>query len=218
MKKTNTNAQAQESANVKVDTQDAIKLEDLPEEEELIIIDDTVENAENAEVTEEQQKPRRKKGLVKRVTGWCKRHKKALIFTGIAAGAAVGGYAYYKHYKRGVRRHQQALEAAITEGAPALVDKSIADLPMAEYAAAATDVDSSFLVDKVPDLKMIDRTGKTFLQNLPTFNGEYTKMSSKIVDSTKDEITKAVLESLDNVIDNVDIDTIKSVSLLYDIT
>lgn len=216
---------------VKQNAQETMKLEDLPNEEPVIIIDDTVpdENAENVAPVEEQEHKHRKKGIVKRVTGWCKRHKKAIIVTSVVAGATIGGVAYYRYYKRNLRRHQKALEA-LAEGAidtttnatPALptnASKAIADLPMAEYASDALSYDGTWLADKMPELTSIDRAGKTLLQNLPNLgDADYTHMTRKIVDSNKEAITKAVLESLDNVIDNVDIDTIKSVSLLYDIS
>ena len=215
---------------VKQNAQGTIKLEDLPEEEPVIIIEDTVsEDVETNAPVEEQEHKHHKKGIVKRVTGWCKRHKKAIIVTSVVAGATIGGIAYYRHYKRNLRRHQKALEA-LAEGAidttananPALptnASKAIADLPMAEYASDALDYDGTWLADKMPDLTTIDRTGKTLLQNLPNLgDADYTHLTRKIVNSNKEEITKAVLESLDNVIDNVDIDTIKSVSLLYDIS
>ncbi|MBO7450145.1 MAG: hypothetical protein J6U54_07215 [Clostridiales bacterium] len=216
MKKTNQNTTTTNTAApTAAEETKALNLTDVENAPEDIVVEidpETLQNdAETDEQTESAPKKYKKKGIVKRVTGWCKKHKKMLIIGGIVTGAAVGGYAYYRYNKKMIRKAERVFEL------PDAADKAIADLPIAEYASDAINNDGTWLADKMPDLKVLDRTGKTLLQNLPPV-GDYSLVSRKIVDSTKEEISKAVLESLDNIIDNVDIDTIKSVSLLYDIT
>ncbi len=188
----------------------------VPENVQNVQVEETTDMValEQEQETEVVEQPKKKKSLGKRIKGFCKKHKKMLIIGGVAAAAA-GGYAYYKHASRkAVKAAQKAIEVT-AENVP-FVDKSIPDLKMAEYAANA--VSNQWLVDAAEGLKDLDRAGKTIIQNLPDFGAEYLSIPIDVVDSSKEAIHNGVMQNLDKVLDTISVDTIKSVSLLYDIS
>ena len=150
---------------------------------------------------------------VNKTIEWCDKHKKELIIGGIVVATVTGGIIIYKRKNR----HAAKMIESATDVAFDVEQIDTHLPPLADAAGLFRNADE--IIEAATPLTEAIGSDKTFIQTIANAGRDIAKLTDveKIVPRTRADISETLINTLDKVLDNISVEDIEAISVLYDV-
>lgn len=149
---------------------------------------------------------------IENIKSWCAEHKNELIIAGVVVVAVIGGVVIFKRCKE-AKEFEKLMEKTHKEA----IAKHFEELPIADFSSIT--MRDEWLRDQLTKNGDTNLVGKTVIQSLA--NVTYDLMPAtdfiKAIPTDKACMTEAIIDGFSKLLENVDPEAIKSITMLYDV-
>lgn len=151
-----------------------------------------------------------------KVKSWCEDHKTELIIAGVAVVAVIGGVILFKRIKK-ADEFGKAIEKSMEKARQEALAKHFEELPIADFSSIT--MRDEWLRDQLAKAGETNLVGKTVVQSLANVSYELMPATDfiKAIPTDKACMTEAIIDGFSKLLENVDPEAIKSITMLYDV-